>query len=175
MGIAASSTTPFVLGALQEAAQRGARTIFLTCNTSSDTPVRTDVTIELLVGPEVVTGSTRMKAATVTKLVLNMITTTSMIKIGKVYQNLMVDLTVTCSKLVDRAHRILLLLTDLTYEEAGALLNRAGMRVKTALVMHLCGIDTQEAEQLLARHNGLVYCAIQEGQKDGEGGCSPPD
>jgi N-acetylmuramic acid 6-phosphate etherase len=167
LGIAASSTTPFVVSAIQEAARLGARTVFLTCNPTAEGAVQADVTIGLLVGPEVITGSTRMKAGTATKLVLNMITTTSMIRLGKVYQNLMVDLTATCNKLVDRAHRILLTLTDLTHEQAGALLTRAGMRVKTALVMHLCAVNCEEADELLAKHNGFVYQAIQEGARKG--------
>lgn len=165
VGIAASSTTPFVVGAMREAARLGARTIFLTCNPDSSSSVEADLRIELLVGPEVITGSTRMKAGTATKLVLNMITTASMIKIGKVYSNLMVDLTASCNKLVDRAHRILVTLTGLSHEQAGMLLRRAGMRVKTALVMHFCNIDDpQEAERLLADHHGFVYKAIEEGK-----------
>jgi len=161
MGIAASCNTPFVVGALEQANRLGAKTVLLTCNPTAERSFPVDVAIELIVGPEIITGSTRMKAGTATKLVLNMITTTSMIKIGKVYQNLMVDLTATCRKLVDRAHRILLTLTNLTYEEAGELLVRADMRVKTAIVMHFRGVDKEEANRLLERHGGHVRSAIE--------------
>ncbi|MFH1737557.1 MAG: N-acetylmuramic acid 6-phosphate etherase [bacterium] len=172
MGIAASGVTPFVLGALQKAADLGASTLFLTCTPTSDEQVKVDIKIVLLVGPEAITGSTRMKAGTATKLVLNMITTTAMIKIGKVYQNLMVDLTATCNKLVDRAHRILVTLTGLTYDEAGGLLSQADMRVKTALVMHICGKNREEADILLAQHDGLVHRVIESWHVTKEDGSS---
>ncbi len=162
MGIASSSVTPFVLGALHEARQLGARTIFLSCTPVLQENKPADVIIELLVGPEVITGSTRMKAGTATKLVLNMITTTSMIRIGKVYQNLMVDLTATCNKLRDRAHRILTLLTDLTYEQAGDLLTQANMHVKTALVMYLCKKNREDAEKLLKQADGMVHRVLEK-------------
>jgi len=164
MGIASSSVTPFVLGALQEARQKGAPTIFLSCTPIPQENRPADVVIELLVGPEVVTGSTRMKAGTATKLVLNMITTTSMIRIGKVYQNLMVDLTATCNKLRDRAHRILTMLTDLSYDQAGDLLIQADMRVKTALVMHLCKKNREDAERILEEADGMIHRVLEKAQ-----------
>ncbi len=173
MGIAASSNTPFVVGALEEAHRLGAKTVFLTCNPNATWSFPLDVEIGVIVGPEIITGSTRMKAGTATKLILNMITTSSMIKIGKVYQNLMVDLTATCRKLVDRAHRILLTLTDLTYEEASELLNRADMRVKTALVMHFRHVDKEEANRLLEEHRGHVYTAIEAQQKQEDRSTKP--
>ncbi len=159
-GIAASSTTPFVVGALKEAHARGAKTVFITCNPNPDTIPEADVIITLLVGPEVITGSTRMKAGTATKMVLNMLTTTAMIRIGKVFQNLMVDLTVTCSKLEDRSRRIVTQLTGLSYEEAGELIQQAGRRVKTALVMHFLRASREKAERLIALHQGRIQDII---------------
>lgn len=162
IGIAASSTTPFVIGGLVEAHRRGAKTVFLTCNPRSYILSEIDITINLLVGPEVVTGSTRMKAGTATKLVLNMITTTAMIRMGKVYQNLMVDLNATCNKLENRSRRILHLLAGLSESEADELLQRANGRVKTALVMHLRGISYEEAEILIAESEGLIHPILED-------------
>ncbi len=155
-GIAASSTTPFVVGSLNEAHRRGAKTVFITCNPNQTSVENADVIITLAVGPEVVTGSTRMKAATATKLVLNMITTTAMIRIGKVYQNLMVDLTATNTKLEDRSRRIITTLTDLTYEEADHLVKQANGRLKTALVMHFLDLSREDAEELIQSKHGRV-------------------
>ncbi|MFB3785120.1 MAG: N-acetylmuramic acid 6-phosphate etherase [bacterium] len=159
-GIAASSTTPFVVGALKEAHARGAKTVFITCTPDPDTIPEADVIITLLVGPEIVTGSTRMKAGTATKMVLNMLTTTAMIRIGKVFQNLMVDLNATCNKLEDRSRRIITQLTGLTYDEAGVLIERAGGRVKTALVMHFNQVSREEAERLIDIHHGRIQDII---------------
>lgn len=137
LGIAASGTTPFVHGALARARERGASTGFLLC-TSPSRALRDahDVVIAPLAGPEIVTGSTRMKAGTATKLVLNTITTTAMVLLGKVDGNLMVDLQVTCEKLRDRGERIIMATLGLDRDRAGALLTAAGGSVKTALVMH---------------------------------------
>jgi N-acetylmuramic acid 6-phosphate etherase len=158
LGIAAGSTTPFVIGALREARRRGATTMFLTCVPPDDIAVagEVDVLIAPVTGPEVVTGSTRMKAGTATKLVLNTITTAAMIRIGKTYGNLMIDLKVTSSKLEDRGRRILRDLEAMDYEEAGELLRRAGGSVKTALVMHRLGVERAEAEQRLAEAGGFL-------------------
>jgi N-acetylmuramic acid 6-phosphate etherase len=156
IGIAASSTTPYVIGALKEAHKLGAKVVFITCNPNPNTLPEADATIVLPVGPEVVTGSTRMKAGTATKLVLNMITTTSMIRIGKVYQNLMVDLYATCNKLDDRSRRIVVMLTGLSYEEADQLILAAHGKVKTALVMHLCHCSRDEAESMIDQKHGRV-------------------
>lgn len=158
VGIAAGSTTPFVIGALREARRRGAATVFLTCVPPADTPIagEVDVVIAPLTGPEVVTGSTRMKAGTATKLVLNTITTAAMIRIGKTYGNLMIDLKVTSSKLEDRGRRILRELVGVDYDEAGALLRRSGGSVKTALVMQRLGVERAEAERRLADADGLL-------------------
>lgn len=140
LGIAASGTTPFVHGALARARERGASTGFLLC-TSPSRALRDahDVVIAPLAGPEIVTGSTRMKAGTATKLVLNTITTTAMVLLGKVDGNLMVDLQVTCEKLRDRGERIIMATLGLDRDRAGALLTAAGGSVKTALVMHRAG------------------------------------
>ncbi len=159
-GIASSSTTPFVIGALQEARRRKAKTLFITCNPNPDSVSEADVTICLEVGPEIITGSTRMKAGTATKLVLNMITTASMIRIGKVFQNLMVDLNATCNKLDVRSRRIIHMLSGMSYEEADDLMQRAGCRLKTALVMHFCNMTREEAEKTIALHNGRIQDII---------------
>lgn len=159
-GIAASSTTPFVVGAVKEAHQRGAKTLFITCNPNQDSLPEADVTICMVVGPEVVTGSTRMKSGTATKLALNIITTTAMIRIGKVYQNLMVDLTATNKKLEDRSRRILVELTSCSYDEAGQLFEQAGQRLKTALVMKLCGMSRAEADECIGQNEGRIQDII---------------
>ena len=155
LGIATSGTTPFVHGALERARERGARTGFLLCTEpSAELRELHDVVIAPLVGPEVITGSTRMKAGTATKLVLNTITTGAMIRTGKVYGNLMVDLQVNCEKLRDRGERILMELVGLDRTDAGALLERAGGHVKTALVMGRKGVDPAQARKLLDEAGG---------------------
>lgn len=163
MGIAASGTTPFVCGAMVEARRRGARTIFLTCNPPHLLTLEVDLVIAPVTGPEIVTGSTRLKAGTATKLVLNAITTGAMVRIGKVYGNLMVDLQRTCSKLEDRAVRIVCAATGCTPEEADALLTEAGGKAKTAICMRLCGEGREEAERRLAAHGGNLRAAVQQG------------
>lgn len=159
-GIAASSRTPYVLGALAHARAIGAATLFVTCapRASVDAPV--DVAICPVVGPEVIMGSTRMKSGTAQKLVLNMLTTVSMIQRGKVYENMMVDLQMTSQKLEERSKRTVMTVTDLSYEEATALLQQAGGHVKTALVMHLAAVDAEEAGRRLATAHGVVRDAI---------------
>jgi N-acetylmuramic acid 6-phosphate etherase len=163
-GIAAGSTTPFVIGALREAIRRGAATVFLTCVPAAEVPIASevDVVIAPLTGPEAIAGSTRLKAGTATKLVLNMVTTTAMVRLGKTYGNLMVDLRVTAAKLEDRGRRILRDLLGVGYEEAGALLESAGGRVKTALVMHRRGVEREEAERLLEAAGGFLRKAWGE-------------
>lgn len=159
-GIAASSTTPFVIGALEEAKRIGAKTLFITCNPNPKSLPEIDVIVTLAVGPEVITGSTRMKAGTATKLALNILTTTSMIRIGKVYQNLMIDLTATNKKLEDRSRRIIHTLTGLSYEEAEMLIQKANGRLKTALVMHFCSLSRDEAEARIEANAGRVQDII---------------
>ena len=157
LGIATSGTTPFVHGALARARELGAATGFLLCTPPSDELRAThDVVIAPLVGPEVITGSTRMKAGTATKLVLNTLTTGAMVRTGKVYGNLMVDLQVTCQKLQDRGERILQELLGVERDEATGLLDRAGGSVKTALVMGRLGLDPQGARDRLAEVGGRV-------------------
>lgn len=157
LGIATSGTTPYVHGALTRARERGAKTGFLLCTPPSEELREThDVVIAPLVGPEVVTGSTRMKAGTATKLVLNSITTAAMVRMGKVFGNLMVDLQVTCQKLQDRGERILVETLVIEREDARRLLDDAGGNVKTALVMHVRGVDASEARALLDEAGGRV-------------------
>ncbi|CAN5387891.1 N-acetylmuramic acid 6-phosphate etherase [soil metagenome] len=157
LGIATSGSTPYVHGALRRARERGARTGFLLCTPpSAELLAAHDVVIAPLVGPEVVTGSTRMKAGTATKLVLNSITTGAMIRLGKVYGNLMVDLQVTCEKLDDRGRRILRETLGVSLGEAAELLADAGGSVKTALVMHHTRSDADGARARLLRAGGRV-------------------
>ncbi len=157
MGIATSGTTPYVHGALARARERGARTGFILC-TPPGRALRDehDVVIAPLTGPEIVTGSTRMKAGTATKMVLNTLTTAAMIRFGKVDGNLMVDLQVTCEKLQDRGERILMATLGLGRDGARELLGRAEGHVKTALAMHRLGLDRGEARKALDRVDGVV-------------------
>lgn len=162
LGIATSGTTPFVHGALRRARERGARTGFLLCtHPSAELVAAHDVVIAPLVGPEVITGSTRMKAGTATKMVLNTITTGAMVRLGKVYGNLMVDLQVTCQKLQDRGERILMETVGMERTAAAALLERAGGHVKTALVMHGRGVERDEARRLLDEAGGAVARVVK--------------
>ena len=157
LGIAASGTTPFVHGALARARERGAKTGFLLCTWPSEELLAAhDVVIAPLVGAEVITGSTRMKAGTATKMVLNMISTAAMVKTGKVYGNLMVDLQVTCQKLQDRGERILMETLGVAREEAERLLNAAGGQVKTAMAMQRLGVGADEARRRLEEHGGSL-------------------
>ncbi|HUF49826.1 MAG TPA: N-acetylmuramic acid 6-phosphate etherase [Longimicrobiales bacterium] len=157
LGIASSGTTPYVHGALAFARERGARTGFLLCTyPASELTATHDVVIAPLVGPEVITGSTRMKAGTATKMVLNTITTASMVRLGKVYGNLMVDLQVTCEKLRDRGERILMETLQLERAAAASLLERAAGHVKTAIVMGSLNVDAATARARLHRENGLI-------------------
>lgn len=160
MGIATSGGTPYVQGALEEAVRSGAGTVFLCCTPVEEGAVSTDVVITPLTGSEVVTGSTRMKAGTATKLVLNTITTATMVLLGKTYENLMVDLRATCEKLRDRACRILVETTGVGYEEAAVVITRAEGSVKAAIVMQKAGVDLEEANRLLAEAGGFVRAAL---------------
>lgn len=157
LGIAASGTTPFVHGALRRARERGARTGFLLCTYPPEELMRThDVVIAPLVGPEVITGSTRMKAGTATKIVLNTISTAAMVKTGKVYGNLMVDLQVTCQKLQDRGERILMDTLGVERAEATRLLEASGGHVKTAIAMSRLSLDAAEARRRLEAVGGSI-------------------
>ncbi|HSD64097.1 MAG TPA: N-acetylmuramic acid 6-phosphate etherase, partial [Ignavibacteriaceae bacterium] len=135
-GIAASRRTPYVIGAVKKAKELGAKTLYITCNPRSEFNIKeVDIAICPYVGPEVIMGSTRMKSGTAQKLVLNMLTTASMIRLGKVYENMMIDLQMTNKKLVERSKRIVMIITGLSYEEAEGYLEKANGHVKTALVM----------------------------------------
>jgi N-acetylmuramic acid 6-phosphate etherase len=156
-GIAASGSTPYVHGALTRAKQRGAKTGFLLCTHPDPWMCEVyDVVIAPLVGPEVVTGSTRMKAGTATKMVLNTVTTGAMIRLGKVYGNLMVDLRATNQKLRDRSERILMETLDLDRDAARELLAAAGGGVKTAMAMHWTGADREKAAAMLRKSGGRL-------------------
>ena len=160
VGIAAGGTTPYVHGALKAARQRGATTIFIACVPIEQVIADVDVNIRLLVGPEVVAGSTRLKAGTVTKMALNILSTSVMVKLGKVYGNRMIDVAVTNQKLHDRALGILQDLTELSREEAEFLLEQGGRSVKLALLMHWTGLEKLESDQLLADHQGNLRQAV---------------
>jgi N-acetylmuramic acid 6-phosphate etherase len=163
IGIAASGTTPYVRSALLRAREKGARTGILACSPPPDDVLQiVDVAILPIVGPEVVTGSTRMKAGTATKLVLNTITTGAMIRLGKTYGNLMVDLQATNAKLRDRSERILMVVCGLSRDQARALLERAGKRVKTAIVMHKLDASREEAERAIEQGGGVIRRVIPE-------------
>jgi N-acetylmuramic acid 6-phosphate etherase len=160
-GIAAGGTTPFVHGALRRAAERGAKTVFLSCVQPVASEPRVDVVIRPLTGPEVVTGSTRLKAGTATKLVLNTVSTLAMVQLGKVYGNLMVDLRATNQKLWDRGGRIVATVTGLGRGESMELLKRAEGHVKAAIVMQSRGVALDEARRLLDGAGGSLRLALQ--------------
>lgn len=162
MGLATGGRTPYVLGALREARRRGARTIFLSCTPALEGEHGlADCQIHALVGPEPVTGSTRMKAGTVTKLILNQITTLAMVRMGKVYENLMVDLKPTNAKLRDRARRILVELTGLEPDKARGRLLEAGSELKVAIVMTIGSCSADAARKTLVNEGGHVASAIR--------------
>jgi N-acetylmuramic acid 6-phosphate etherase len=164
VGITAGGTTPFVLGAIEAAKQRGATTIYMSCVPASQAEVEADVDIRLLVGAEILAGSTRLKAGTVTKMALNILSTGVMVRLGKVYGNRMVDVAVTNQKLRDRALRILQDLTELNRQQADELLEKSGKRVKLALLMHWSGLNSQECDRLLERYQGNLRAALQNQQ-----------
>lgn len=162
IGIAAGGTTPFVHGALREAKKRNAAAVFLSCVQEVENEPEVDVVIRPLTGPEVITGSTRLKAGTATKLVLNTITTVAMVQLGKVYENLMVDLRATNRKLWDRGARILATLTGLGRPAAMDLLKRAEGHVKVAAVMHHRQVGLADAKKLLSESGGNLRRAISD-------------
>ena len=159
-GIAASRRTPYVVGAVARAREIGARTLFVTCNPRSEFTLEVDVAICPDVGPEPIMGSTRMKSGTATKLVLNMISTATMIRLGKVYENMMVDLQMTNLKLVERSKKIVMTVTGVDYERAEEVLTEAGGHVKTALLMVLADVDADAARERIDRAGGFVRHAI---------------
>lgn len=163
VGIAASGTTPYVHAAIQRASERGAKTGIVACSVVPAAVLEiVDVAIVPIVGPEVVTGSTRMKAGTATKLVLNMITTGAMIRLGKTYGNLMVDLRATNNKLKDRSERIVVEVCGVTREEARELLAVADKSVKTAIVMKKLGVGREAALAALEKAGGVIRRAIPD-------------
>ncbi len=162
IGIAASRRTPFVVAALARARMRGARTGYVTCTPRSEFRLEVDVAICPVVGPEVLMGSTRMKAGTAQKMVLNMITTAAFLRMGKAYENMMVDLMATSEKLRERSRRTVMTVTGVDYETAARAIEVAGRSVKIAIVMLKAGCDRPEAERLLARAQGFVRRALEE-------------
>ncbi len=160
VGITAGGTTPYVHGALAAAKTRGAMTVFIACVPLEQVPAAADIDIRVPVGPEILTGSTRLKSGTVTKMALNIISTGTMVQLGKVYGNRMIDVAVTNSKLHDRALRMLQDLTDLDRPAASDLLEASGRSVKLALLMHWTGIDRVNGQNLLAAHQGQLRLAL---------------
>jgi N-acetylmuramic acid 6-phosphate etherase len=170
VGIAAGGTTPYVLGGLRHAKDLGALAIALACVPADQAPMPCDLDIRLLTGPELVTGSTRLKAGTATKMALNILSTAVMVRLGKVYGNRMVDVAVTNSKLEDRALRILRDLAGVPREEASGLLQRAGGSVKLALLMAKADLDADAARHHFDRHGPSLRAALAAATLDGAQG-----
>ncbi|MFP7255459.1 N-acetylmuramic acid 6-phosphate etherase [Terribacillus goriensis] len=161
IGIAASGRTPYVIGALDYAAAVGAATVSIACNKNAAISKHAKISIEIETGPEILTGSTRLKAGTAQKLVLNMISTASMVGVGKVYKNLMVDVKPTNDKLQERAKRIIMEATGANYDAAEKIFDLADGQVKTAIVMLLLDVTKEEAEAKLLNAEGFVRSAIK--------------
>jgi N-acetylmuramic acid 6-phosphate etherase len=162
IGVSASGMTQFVRGALTRARRAGSKIIFVTCDPRTELQTFVDLTIAPAVGPEVIAGSTRLKAGTATKIVLNMLTTASMVRIGKTYGNLMVDVQMGSEKLKDRARRIVTIVTGLSYDEADKLLRKAHWNVKAAIVMQKTGLTYAQSVSRLRRARDFVKDAIGE-------------
>jgi len=160
VGLAASGRTPYVIGGLEYAAQVGCTTVAVSCNPASPIAALADIAISPVVGPEALTGSTRLKSGTAQKMVLNMISTGAMVKWGKVWQNLMVDMQATNVKLVDRACRMVMEATGAPRDEAQAVLAQTGNDVKPAILMILSGVDAATARSRLEQHNGFLRAAL---------------
>ena len=156
IGIAASGRTPYSIGAIEYAREIGAKTGSISCNKNAEISEYSDYPIEVETGAEVLSGSTRMKAGTATKMVLNMITTTAMIKIGKVYDNLMVDLKPTNEKLVDRATKIISEISGYDYESSKKILSKADNNVKAAIIMATKNVDYEESIKILENNKGFI-------------------
>ncbi len=162
-GIAASRRTPYVIGAVKKAKELGATTLYITCTPRDTFNIdEVDIPICPYIGPEVVMGSTRMKSGTAQKLVLNMLTTTAMVRLGKTYENMMIDLQMTNKKLVERAKRIVMMITGVDYGEATKYLDESDYHVKSALVMILAEVSYEEAKQRLEKSAGFVRRAIEK-------------
>lgn len=161
-GIAASKRTPYVIGAVKKAKEIGAQTLYVTTNPRENFDIEeVDVAMCPYVGPEVIMGSTRMKSGTAQKLVLNMMTTASMVRLGKVYENMMIDLQMTNKKLVERSKRIVMTITGLDYDDSTKYLEQADGHVKTALVMILANVSAEEARERIVNADGFVRQAIK--------------
>ncbi|WP_104134916.1 MULTISPECIES: N-acetylmuramic acid 6-phosphate etherase [unclassified Cryobacterium] len=167
VGISASGRTPYVLGALAYARSLGAFTVGLACNANSPLSRAGDVAIDVVVGPEILTGSTRLKAGTAQKMVLNMLSTITMVRLGKTYRNLMVDLRATNEKLRARAERTVILATDAEPAIAVEALTAAHGSVKVAILMILTGLDAMTADVVLEQHRGNLRAAVTEGTPHG--------
>lgn len=161
VGLAASGRTPYVIGGLEYAKQAGCVTVAISCNPDSPIAQVADIAISPVVGPEALTGSTRLKSGTAQKLVLNMISTGAMVKFGKVYQNLMVDMKATNVKLVDRACRMVVEATGASREEAQAVLKQTDYEVKPAILMVLSGLDAAAAREKLNANQGFLRAALE--------------
>ena len=162
VGVSASGMTPFVRGGLNRARRAGAKIIFVTCYPRTELQAFVDLTIAPAVGPEVIAGSTRLKAGTATKMVLNMLTTAAMVRVGKTYGNLMVDVQTASLKLKDRARRILVIVSGIEYDDADRLLKRAHWNVKAAIVMQKTGLGYRQALSKLRQADDVVRDAIGE-------------
>ena len=170
VGIAVSGRTPYVIGALEYARGLGATTVALSCNPAAPIAEIAEISIAPVVGPEILTGSTRMKSGTAQKLVLNMLSTASMVRIGKVYQNLMVDVTVSNGKLYARAVRIVMDAAGVSAEDAAALLDRTRNDVKLAILIAMTGMELEEGRALIQRSRGFLREAINEKTAQGRNG-----
>jgi len=160
VGLAASGRTPYVIGGLKHARATGCTTVAISCNPGSPIAQAADIAISPVVGPEALTGSTRLKSGTAQKLVLNMISTGAMVKFGKVYQNLMVDMKASNIKLIDRACRMVVEATGVTLEQARSVLEQTGYDVKPAILTVLTGLDVDEARARLDMHQGFLRAAL---------------
>ena len=163
-GIAASQRTPYVIGALEEAKRHGAKTLFVICNPREVVQVDVDVAICPVPGPEVIMGSTRMKAGSTQKMVLNILTTAAMIKQGKIYENMMIDLQQNSQKLIERSKKIIMMATDISYEEASKYLMESKGHVKSAIIMAITGMNLNQARSLLDDNDGFIKKALIDQQ-----------
>ena len=159
-GVAASRRTPYVIGAVNYAASIGCKTLFITCNPRASFDIAVDVAMCPVVGPEVIMGSTRMKSGTAQKLTMNMITTAAMVRMGKVYENLMVDLQMTNAKLVERSRRTVMMVTGVDYEKATSVLESVQGHVKTAIVVIMANVTPNEARARLEAAQGFIKDAL---------------
>jgi N-acetylmuramic acid 6-phosphate etherase len=159
-GIAASQRTPYVIGALEAAKKRGAKTLFIICNPREVVQIDVDVAICPVPGPEIIMGSTRMKSGSAQKMVLNILTTAAMIKQGKVFENMMIDLQQNSQKLIERSKKIIMLATEKNYEEASYFLEKSKGHVKSAILMAKTGMDLEKAHSLLDSSEGFIKKAL---------------